>query len=326
MTNRDTSDRNSVDTRLAWTIGGTLLLISPVLSLGSPSIGSQIPGGGYFGPVCFAAATVLFAFGIRGSGSVTARRPLGTTALVFLGVWTLVTAALLGGPLMSTIYAATGGNEWTLAISYANVLIQFVGVLIAAIQIARAGVVPRPWNWAPTWALAAITVPWVILQIVGILGGPAVTILAFGFSTIDGIINIAAVMFLGVVAIVFAQATTPTGAATLSDEHGGEQTTTTGTDSGRRNRSVVLLLVIGALVTIGGVVGGLVAQASVDRALSAASGPHTLPVFTYTQYTQPHPFLPELTGLWIGNFVAVLGVAILLAGVVVATTKPRVMS
>ena len=326
---RNSSDRIGADTRLAWTIGGALLIVSPVLALGSPSIGSQIPGGGYVGPVCFAAATVLFAFGIRGSGSVTARRPLGTTALVFLGVWGLVTAVLLGGPLMSTIYAATGGVEWTVAISFANVLIQFVGALIAAIQIAQAGVVPRPWNWAPTGALAAITVPWVVLQVVGLVGGPGVAFLAFGFSTIDGIINIAAAIFLGVVAIVLAHATTPTGAAPISDDHGGEQTTAAGSDSGRRNRSVVLLLlVVGALMTIGGVVGGLVAKASVDRALSVASGPlRTLPVFTYTQYTQgSQSFLPELTGPWIGSLVAVLGVAILLAAVAVATTKRRTTS
>ncbi|MFF1633270.1 hypothetical protein [Leifsonia sp. NPDC058248] len=325
MTNRDTSDSNSADTRLAWTIGGALLLVSPVLSLGTPPIGSFIPGGGYFGPVCFSAATVLFAFGIRGSGSVTARRPLGTTALVFLGVWTMLTATLLGGPVMSTIYAATGGNEWTLAIGNATVLIQSLGALIAAIEIGRAGVVPRPWNWAPTWALAAIAVPWAILRIVGLVGEPAVMMLVFAFSTIDGIINITAAVFLGVVAIVLAQLTTPTG-TTLSDDLGGEETGRAGTDPGRRNRSVLLLLVVGALVTIGGVVGGLLARASIDRALSAASGVPTLPVFTYTQYTQAHPFLPDLTGLWIGSFVAVLGVAILLAGVVVATMKPRAMS
>ena len=326
MTDRDTSDRNRADSRLAWTIGGALLLVSPVLSLGNPSIGSQIPAGGYIAPLCFAAATVLFAFGIRGSGSVTARRPLGTAALVFLGVWTLVTATLLGGPLMSTLYTALGGVEWTLTLSYANVVIQFVGALIAVIQIGRAGVVPRPWNWAPTWALAAITVPWMILQIVGLVGGPAVVILAFGFSTIDGIVNITAVMFLGVVAIVLAQVKTPAEAATPSYDQGGEKATPVGADPGRRNRAVLLLLVVGGFVTVGGVVGGLVAKASVDHALSVASGIRTLPVFTYAQYTQTPPSLPGLMGLWIGSLVAVLGVVILLAGVVVATTKPRLAS
>jgi cell division protein FtsX len=42
----------------------------------------------------------------------------------------------------------------------------------------------------------------------------------------------------------------------------------------------------------------------------------------YTQYTQ-RSFVPDYMGLWIGLLVAALGVAILLAGVVVAFAKPR---
>ncbi|WP_345764679.1 hypothetical protein [Diaminobutyricibacter sp. McL0608] len=321
----------SADTRLAWTIGGALLIVSPILSLGSPSIGSQIPGGIFIGPVCFAAATVLFAFGIRGSGSVTARRPLGTTAVVFLGLWTLLTAVLLG-PIVSTIYAAgRGGVEWTFAVGYANDLIQFVAALIAAIQIARAGVVPRPWNWAPTWALVAITVPWLVLQIVGYFGAPAVANLAFAFSTIDGLINLAATLFLGVVAIVLAQVAAGPGApgsrVGTTDDEGHGDTNAPGSSVGQRNLSVVLLLAFGALTAIGGVIGALAAKAAADHALFAASGLRTLPVYTYTQFTQAVPSIaPELAGMWVGSVVAVLGVAVLLAGVIVATRNPPLAS
>lgn len=40
-------------------------------------------------------------------------------------------------------------------VSYVNLLVSIVASVLACVQIARAGVVPMPWNWAPTWALIA---------------------------------------------------------------------------------------------------------------------------------------------------------------------------
>jgi hypothetical protein len=90
----------------------------------------------------------------------------------------------------------------------------------------------------------------------------------------------------------------------------------------RRNPYVVVLLAVGALAAIAGLIWGLAAKASADHTALGASSMPTLPVHVYTQYTQ-HFIVPDYMGLWIGLLVAVLGVIILLAGVVVAITKPR---
>ena len=92
----------------------------------------------------------------------------------------------------------------------------------------------------------------------------------------------------------------------------------------RRISYVVVLLAVGALAVIGGVIWALTAKASANTVFSAPMP--TLPVYTYTQYTQHtqhFSIVPDYTGLWIGSLVAVIGLIILLAGVIVAFTKPR---
>ncbi len=101
-------------------------------------------------------------------------------------------------------------------------------------------------------------------------------------------------------------------------------TTTRGTAVPRRNPYVVVLLAVGGLATIGGLIWGLAAKASADHALLMASSLPTLPVHTFTQYTS-HAIVLDYTGLWTGILVAILGVIILLAGVIVASTKRRVV-
>jgi hypothetical protein len=98
---------------------------------------------------------------------------------------------------------------------------------------------------------------------------------------------------------------------------------TPGANVNRRNPYVVPLLALGVATAIGGVIGGLVAKAFADHAPLATSSMMTLPVYTYTQYTE-RSIGPDYTGLGIGILVAVLGVIILSAGVIVAFTKPRV--
>jgi hypothetical protein len=92
----------------------------------------------------------------------------------------------------------------------------------------------------------------------------------------------------------------------------------------RRNPYVVVLLAVGALMAIGGLIWGLAAKASADHALFTAFSMHTLPVHAFTQYTQRSVVL-DYTGLWTGILVAILGVIILVAGVVVAFAKRRVV-
>ena len=91
MTATQVSESALSDARHAWVIGGALLMGSVVVS--APL--SPYFGGGVIKAALFAAALVVFAFGIRGSGSVTARRPLGTTALVVLAELVLFPQTLI---------------------------------------------------------------------------------------------------------------------------------------------------------------------------------------------------------------------------------------
>ena len=90
-----------------------------------------------------------------------------------------------------------------------------------------------------------------------------------------------------------------------------------------RRRAVVLLLVGGVAAVIGGVVAMLLAKASLDAAARAANRIETLPVGVYAQYTQ-HAVTTDPTGFVVGMLVFALGVALLLAGVVVSTRRARV--
>ena len=80
------------------------------------------------------------------------------------------------------------------------------------------------------------------------------------------------------------------------------------------------------LTAVEGLIGGLAAKASADHASLVASSPRTLPVLTHSSYLFPgaHSIVPDYTGFGIGIIVAVLGVIVLLAGIIVASTKPRV--
>lgn len=189
------------DTRLAWVIGGVLLiaamLVGVVVQYGS-LLGS---GGAVVAAIWFPAALLVFAFGVRGSGSVTDRRPLGTAALTALAAW-----VLLGQILLPTFRSGSVDPGLLLALGFIDSLVQFTLALIAVVQIARAGVVPRPWNWAPSWALAAIAVPWVLEQIIA--AGAAQTqdapFVVAAVLTLDSFVHVGSAVFLGVLAIVLA--------------------------------------------------------------------------------------------------------------------------
>ena len=135
-------------------LGGILLIAATlVVAVPAPTLRS-VPGGEFAGPALFSAALLVFAFGLRGAGSITARRPLGTAALALLAVWTFADGLLwrftpLGSlPLDRPALLGTAIPLITAALA-----------AVACVQIARAGVVPTPWNWAPTWALIAVVAP-----------------------------------------------------------------------------------------------------------------------------------------------------------------------
>ncbi len=164
----DATMRQSVP---AWVWGGGLLAASAVVPLVG-GIGVISSTGIWVGRVLFAAALAVFAFGLRGSGSVVARRPLGVTALLVLGI----------APLLIDLVTPSQVDEssvWMLQVSaYVQLAITAAAALVAVVQIARASIVPNPWRWAPAWALAVVAVVYAVPQVIGV---------AVGFDGSDGI-------------------------------------------------------------------------------------------------------------------------------------------
>ena len=78
--------------------------------------------------------------------------------------------------------------------------------LKGVMQIARLGAVPAPWNWVPAGMVAALTVTWLLLQVLG--GGSATTygpnLVAWLLMGLDGLARIGGTILLGVIAIVLA--------------------------------------------------------------------------------------------------------------------------
>lgn len=90
-----------------------------------------------------------------------------------------------------------------------------------------------------------------------------------------------------------------------------------------RRRGVVLLLALGATVALAGVAWVVIAEVSLSAAARSADRMLTLPVHTYTQYTQ-RSLTPDYTGLVTGTLVLVLGVLLVVAGAITSTRVPRV--
>jgi hypothetical protein len=184
--------------------GGVLLIAATVFGLVFQPLTSLIPGGAIIGTALFSASMLIFAFGIRGSGSVTARRPLGTTALTMLAIWVLLMWVLQRALLPGDSMPSDSTLSSLFALGYIDSLVRFVTAVIAVVQIARAGVVPQPWNWAPAWALAAASAPRVFEQIIAVGPTQPAQSLLMTFGPVGSLINIGAGVFLGVLAIVLA--------------------------------------------------------------------------------------------------------------------------
>lgn len=188
--------------RRSWLIGGALLLATVPLRVMAYRGASPIAGH-VVGTVVFSAALLVFAWGFRSADSVTARRPLGTAALLLLALWLLLGSAVSDviseaypNDLPPAVFALFGGLD---------PFVQFALALVAAIQIARAGVVPAPWRFAPCWTLAAVAVPSLVTQIVVTGATQQTAIAAYTLiNAVDGSIRIASTIVLGVVAVVLA--------------------------------------------------------------------------------------------------------------------------
>ncbi|GAA3212496.1 hypothetical protein [Microbacterium terregens] len=198
--------------RLTWAIGGGGLVLCAVIGMMQYSL----PGGGsaiaITRDVVFAASVLLFAIGLSEEASVVARRPLGVTALVVVALWPLVVH--LAQPLLPTIDAATfeaGLDAYRAAegalttVFFVNLLVSLAAALIAVVQIARAGIIPRPWQWAPLWALLASVAGGVLPQLLFAFAGPVGSQNAVGAAVILGTLGfLSRTLGLGIIALVLA--------------------------------------------------------------------------------------------------------------------------
>ena len=188
-------------------LGGGLLAASALLNLWVVSA----PGApvGVVPDLLFAAATVVFAIGLGLPGSVTARRPLGTGVLVGLGVWLLVQPMIHGllappDPMGDMVDGEARVQLASMVVITLEV-VSLVLAILAVVQIGRSGVVPRPWNWAPLWALAVVVVTRLLTM--GLLAVPVLTDspeALYAVISLAGFIGICAVGALGVLAMVLA--------------------------------------------------------------------------------------------------------------------------
>ena len=155
------SDREIVaaadrERRRTWVAAGVLLVLSALVAVVArgPLMGI-LPAGDWL----FAAGAIIFAVGLGRSGSVTARRVLGTAATILLAV-----APLTQG-LWARFVPADEPNPNTIEDISATVAMVYYGIvfacaIVSVVQIARARVVPSPWRWAPACALV-----WTILTV-----------------------------------------------------------------------------------------------------------------------------------------------------------------
>ncbi|WP_322411009.1 hypothetical protein [Microbacterium invictum] len=158
--------------RLTWTIGGVGLVLCGVIGMLQYSVFgiAQVTGIGL--DAVFAGSVLLFAIGLSTQSSVVARRPLGVAALAVVALWPLLIRAM--EPLLPAMDAETfeaglsayrGAESVLTAVFYVNLLVTVAASLLASVQIARAKVVPAPWNWAPLWALITWSVATVVQQL-----------------------------------------------------------------------------------------------------------------------------------------------------------------
>lgn len=186
----------------AWLWGGGLLAASAAL----PMLGQSF----YGTPVLLwtarllaAAALVVFALGVRGEGSVVARRPVGMVALFVLAIVPPLIELLTPALVMPSTTSGLPDNLWLVQVmGYGGIAIAGAAALVAVVEIARARVVPDPWRWAPAWALAAIAGTYVLSQVLIVAAGAAALETYATLLAITGAAAALVPLALGILAMV----------------------------------------------------------------------------------------------------------------------------
>jgi hypothetical protein len=176
-------------------IGGGLLLGSLIIAL-VPFVGQTASA------LIFSAALVVLAFGVRGVGSVTARRPIGTIALTLLALWNLLRAVFHN--VVDFGYSSWLTSDAMRTLTDLEAFATFALALVVVVQIARVGAVPAPWKWAPAIILAVLSVIWLLLSLIPFdsasldFPNPVLWFL----TSFDSLTRMSATMLLGIIAIV----------------------------------------------------------------------------------------------------------------------------
>ena len=182
--------------RRPWVVAGALLLVSAFIGYAL----ENVPGlSGYLaGPLLWAASLLILAFT---RDSITARRPLGTIALVVTAVLPFAIRVLTTA-LGSAVALDADALRQLVVVGYAQSLLQFAAALVAIVRIGRTGVVPAPWRWAPAWALGVVTAIWIAEQLVGLTVPPGGGIPLIGtIAALGAIARIGSAVVLGALAL-----------------------------------------------------------------------------------------------------------------------------
>ncbi|MGN6325735.1 hypothetical protein [Pseudolysinimonas sp.] len=178
--------------RVPWIVGGALLILSVVVQGVTQYSGT---GGVPLRELVWAAGLLVLALA---RPSVTARRPLGTGAIVGLAIWS-VASTIVGGIIARSVAGVGGDTAGLVTWGYVDSAGLFVLALIAVVQISRVEAVRRPWRWVPAWVLGVVTAVWLLDLLVGALAGPA-AVGYFGVG-LGGLVMTGGTLVLGIVAI-----------------------------------------------------------------------------------------------------------------------------
>lgn len=148
--------------------------------------------------VLWASAILILSIGLGREGSVVARKPLGLASSAVVALWPLIDTlvSLFAGP--QNLEQAEAWVWWI----YLSMGVTLTAGLIAAMQVARARIVPTPWNWAPLWALSAQTAVWVVPQMINVASPTAFIEMATGFSALGTLGFLITTLGLGILAVV----------------------------------------------------------------------------------------------------------------------------
>lgn len=149
----------------------------------------------------FAAAILLFAFGLSREASVVGRTPLGVTAMVVVALWPLIKFVVTQS---LDSHAPSNDTAWMIY-GYASLLVPAGAGLVAAAQIARTDNVPAPWKWAPLWVLGVYALTRAVPEILFVTIRPeGIQAFADLLAMLGALASLAGTLGLGILAIALA--------------------------------------------------------------------------------------------------------------------------